>query len=101
MPRAVDRLAENERIGTRKVDVFEDAHRMFLRRQRMRRTQTVFVDHDHFARLNVANIGRVDQIEGAGFRGDHPGVAQTAQRQRPKTTRVANRNQLLRRQVQH
>src|SRR5216684_2898885 len=67
----------------------------------MRRTQTVLIDYDHLARLNVANIGRVDQIERAGFRRNHPCVAQTAQRQRTKTTRVANRDQLPGSQEQH
>jgi hypothetical protein len=47
--------------------MLEDAHRMLLLRQRMARAQTIFVDDDHLARLDVAHIGRVDQIECAGF----------------------------------
>src|SRR5215216_3132530 len=33
--RLVDRLAVDQRIRTREIDVFEQAHRMSLRRQRM------------------------------------------------------------------
>ena len=52
------------------------------------------IDDDHLARFDVANILRVDQIKSAGFRGNHPGVAQTSQRQRSEAARITNREVL-------
>ena len=37
---------------------------MFLRRERARGTQAIFIDDDHLARLDIPNILCVDQIEG-------------------------------------
>ena len=47
-------------------------------------------DH-HFARLDVAHVGRADQIERARLRADHPRVAQPADRKRTETVRIARR----------
>src|SRR5262249_24947819 len=48
-----------------------------------------------------ANVFRIDQIERTGLRGQHPGIAQPAECQRSKTTRIAHRDQLFWGQEEH
>jgi hypothetical protein len=40
------------------------------------------IDDDDFARLDVAHKLRVNQIQRAGFAGDHPGAVNLAEAQR-------------------
>ena len=55
--------------------------------------------HDqHFAGLDVALVGRADQIHRAGFRADHHRVAEAAQRERPEAVRIADGDQAVGRQ---
>ena len=76
--RLVDGLAVDQRIGSRKIDVLEDTHRVLMFGQRMRRVQPLLIDHNHLARLNVAYVASVDQIKRAGFRCNHPSLAQAS-----------------------
>ena len=46
-------------------------------------------DHD-LAGLDVAHVGRADQIERAGLGAHDDGVAETAERQRPEPVRIAH-----------
>src|SRR5690606_41910397 len=45
------------------------------------RLEPVHVDPAQFAGLDVAHIGGPDQVEGAGFRSNHPGFADLAEAQ--------------------
>ena len=54
----------------------------------------------HLARLDFADVFRVDQIERAGFRGRHPGAVEAAQDQRAEAARVADGVHLIARQQQ-
>ena len=57
--------------------------------------QPVLVDDDDLARLDVADELGVDQIQRAGFAGEHPGVAQFADAQRPEPVRIAHADQFV------
>ena len=50
-------------------------------------------DDQHLARLDVAHVGRANQIHRARFRADDERVAEPAERERPEPVRIANRNQ--------
>ena len=58
------------------------------------RVHPVLVDDDELAGANVALVGRADQVERARLGGDHPVVAEPAERERADPLRVAEREQL-------
>ena len=58
----------------------------------------VGADHDDLAGLDLAHEFGVDDVEGAGFRGEDPGVAEPAEHQRAHAERVAHADQRLLRQ---
>jgi hypothetical protein len=99
--RFVDGLTVDQGIGSREIDVLEDAHRMRAFGERVRCVQTFAIDNDHLARLNVAHIARFDEIEGARLRSHDPRRAEFSQGERAKAARVAYRDQGVRRQKQH
>ena len=90
----VDALAEHVAVGPREIDVLEDALRAAAptRNGLIERRPLRARDHD-LARLDIANIGRADEIHRAGFGADDPGVAQPAERQRPEPMRIAHPDQ--------
>jgi len=55
----------------------------------------VIVEHDHLAGLDIANVFRPDDVEGAGFRREDGASVEFAQHQRANTERVAGADQLL------
>ena len=55
----------------------------------------ILVDDDDFAGLDVADKFGVDQIERAGFAGEHPGITDFANAKRPETVRIAHADQFL------
>ena len=91
----VDALAEHFAVGPREVDVLEHAVRQRRRRERADRFQAVRPDDDHLAGLDVAHVGRVDQIERAGLRAHDPRVAEPAERERPESVRIARGDQMI------
>ena len=55
----------------------------------------LFVEHDDFAVLDVANIFRADDVERAGLRGQDRIAVEFAQHQRTDAERIARADQLL------
>ena len=100
MPRLIDRNSENYRIGTRKINVFKGADRILFFFERKRRMQTVFVNDEHFAGFDLADVFGIDQIERAGFRRDAPRIFQFSQNHRTKSAWVTNGDQSIRREKQ-
>ena len=89
----VHALAEHVAVGPREVDVLEHAVRERRRRERLQRAQAAVADDQHLARLDVADVGRADQIERAGLGADDAGVAELAERERPEAVRIARGDQ--------
>src|SRR4051812_4734430 len=69
-----DRTSEDCRIGTREINVFENARGLRRRGRIEARLDALGPDHDHLAWLYVAFIRRADQVECAGFGSKHDGV---------------------------
>ncbi len=67
--------APQHRVRPREVDVLE---------------QTALVDDQDLARLDVALRLRFHEVERAGLGGEHPGVPEAAQGERPEAGRVAH-----------
>ena len=55
--------------------------------------QAGFVDYQHLAGFDLANIFCIDQIERTGFRRDAPSSVKLTQNQRAKAARIANGDQ--------
>ena len=51
--------------------------------------QAVLVDGDHLARLDLADVGGADDVEGRGLAGHHPAALQAAEDERPDALGVA------------
>ena len=88
-PGSVNLDAAEARVGTREVDVLEDAERVSSRRARLRAVQASVIDPDHLARPHVAHDLGSDQVEGARLRGNDPVLADLTQRQRTEAERIA------------
>ena len=69
--------------------------RRFVRRKGLDAAQAVLVDDDDLARLDVADELGVDQIQRAGFAGEHPGVVHLADAQRAEPMRIAHADQFV------
>ena len=57
--------------------------------------ESVLVNDDDLAGLDVADELGVDEIEGAGFAGQHPGITDLPDCERPEAMRIADANQLV------
>jgi hypothetical protein len=91
---AVDRLAVDQAVGPREVDVLEDAeprHRLDVEAVA---GQSALVDHHDLAGLDVAHVLGLDQVEGAGLRRQDVGVLPPSDHQRAKPVGIAHADQL-------
>src|SRR5258705_7825091 len=91
----VHRAAKNYAIGAGEIDVLENAllERVFGRE--MDGLDAHLRDAHHFARLDLPDVLRVKQIEGAGFGSDEPGVeaagsSEFSENERAEAARVAH-----------
>ncbi len=103
LARFLHRAAEDKRIGPRKIHVFEHAMRMRADRSIALPRHSVLAHDHHLARLHIAQVDGVDQIERAGLGGEY--VADRAARQfhlpecqRPESVRIARDNDAVFRQ---
>jgi shikimate dehydrogenase len=78
-------------VGPREINVLENAEaEMLLADERLDGAKSLFVDDDDFARLDVADELRAgDDVEGARFAGEEPGVANFADAERPEAEGIA------------
>jgi len=82
--------------GRAKIDVLKNAKcPPLLFRKGLDAAQAILVDDHNFARLDVADEFRLDQIKGARLARQHPGIPDLAEGQRPKSMRVAQADQLI------
>ena len=89
LPGEVDALAIEVRVGPRDVDELEDAE-LRLGLGEADRTHARRVDRDQFAGLDVAHEMRADDIERAGFAGQHPAAFRATEYERAEPVRVAH-----------
>ena len=78
--------------------MLEDALGQWRRRKRLIERSPPSLITSDLAGLDVADVGRADQIERAGLRAHDPGVAKPAQRQRAEAVRIAHGDQAILRQ---
>src|SRR6185312_3348387 len=65
----VDRTATDDGIRPREIDVFENAGPWRLRGEWLVAVRAGLVEHDDFARLDIADVFGADHVERTGFRG--------------------------------
>ena len=99
-PTFVDGAAENDAIRPRKIDMLENALLVLFFGREMDGFDARLGDAQHFAGLDFADVLRVEQIEGAGFRGDQPGgkaagSGELAENERTEAARIADRIKLV------
>ena len=70
----LDAAAEDDAIGTREVNVLEDAARLLERGGVEARVNAFGADDDHLAGADVALVVGADEVEGAGFAGEDDGL---------------------------
>ena len=87
-------LSEDERIGTREVDMFEDARGESGKRETLR-GETLARQPDDLSRLDVALVARLDQVERACLRRHHRRALSDPKRKRPDAVGVARREDPL------
>ena len=89
LARLLHRTAEDDRIGPREVHVLEHAVRVIAHRSvALARRCPCGLDDHHLARLHVAQVHRVDQVESAGFRREHVADAAAGQLHLPEGERT-------------
>ena len=85
----VDVAAEDAAVGAREVDVLEDAGVRLLPGERVHGVDAALAHGDDLARLDLALVARVDQVEGAGLGGDDHRVTDAPEDERAEAARVA------------
>src|SRR5439155_25612049 len=86
----------NRAVRAREIDIFENAKSPALMlRKCLDASQPIFVDDDDFARLDIADELRMNQIKRAGFAGEHPRVTHLAAARGAEPICVAQSYQLL------
>ena len=78
-------------VGTREVDELEHAQRLARTLGEAFGMHAAIVDAHDLPRFDVADVGRADDVERAGLRGDAEPVGKPSDRQRPQPVRVARR----------
>ena len=89
----IDAASLDDRIRAREIDIFEDTEPRRDLLERHLAADAVLVDDQHLAGLKIAHDGGADDVEGAGFRRQKPGVVTLAKDQRPHPVRVAHPDQ--------
>ena len=85
-----DVFAEDDRIGAREVNVFENASRLACRLELMHDAQAIGALHRHnFAGANLSNRFRADQIEGASLGRHDQRVVEPAENKWTKSVGIA------------
>ncbi len=77
----VHRAAENNAVGAGEIDMLENALLERLFRREVDGLDTGFGDAHHFAGLDLADVLGIEEIEGAGFGSDEPGVEAAGSRE--------------------
>ena len=98
LARGIDVLAFHHRIRPREVDILENAETVRCGHERAEAAHAVLIDDDHFTGGDVAHVIGANDVEGAGFGGEDVGVAQFAQHQRAHAVRIADADELRRRE---
>src|SRR5216684_3384869 len=96
----VHRAAKNRAVGPREIDVLENAVLMRLFRREMDGLDPRARNAHHLAGLDLADIFRAEQIEGAGFRSHHPHRTQPPDIERAEAARIADGVKLVEREEQ-
>ena len=65
------------------------------RRKRLDGLHAVAIDDQQFARLDITQVRRADQVHRACLRTDDVRIVQAAQRERTEPVRIADRNQAI------
>ena len=76
-------------VGSREVDILEDAEGLARFGEGELGADSLVVDHDNLSRLEVADEGRPDQVKGAGFGGEDPSVIKLAEGKGAQTAGIA------------
>src|ERR1700686_2346675 len=88
-----DVVPEDHGVGASEVDVLEDASRLAraceLVDDAHTRQRLVALDGDDLAGTHLTDRLRLDEVEGAGLRGDDDRFAEPPENERPESVRVA------------
>ena len=82
--------SKNPAVRAGEVHVLEDALRGRGIREGPHRSKPVLVDDDHLARLDLAHVIGVDEIEGAALGAEHVAFADLSQDERAEAPRIAD-----------
>jgi len=92
----IDIAVGNGAVGPGEIDVFENAKgATLLFGEGLVAVETVLIDHENFARKEVTDKFGVNEVESAGFAGEHPGVVEFAKAQGPKAERIPDTDKLV------
>ena len=85
-------FAEEAGVGAREIDEFKDAlanGNVVVAQAHAAVFQRAGLHDDHFAGLHFAHVFGFEQVEGAAFGGEHPGVAHFGHAERVEAVRIA------------
>ena len=83
-------MALDDAVGTREVDVLEDAEPAVAPGEGQQALDPASADDDDLSRCDVADELGADDVESTGLRRENPGVAEPAENQRAHPERVAH-----------
>ena len=91
----VDRMAVHHAVGAGEVDVFEQAGPGDGGGEGAQGLDPVLADHHHLAVFDIPHKARADDVQGAGFRGQHRLALEFAENQGSDAEGIAHPDQLL------
>src|SRR5947207_8845937 len=89
LPHLCDVIAENDGVGTREVDMLEDATRLALARELMHDAHAALFEHEHFAGAHFADRLRPDEVKRACLARNGDRVIEPAEHERTESVRIA------------
>ena len=90
-----DGHAAQAAVRAREIDVLKDTKGLSAFGKGKLRADPLVIDHNDLARLDIANEGGTDQVEGASLGGEDPTIIQLAERERPEAARIAHADDFL------
>ena len=98
---SVDTLSEDAAVRPAEIDLLEDAEGVARRVGLPKGVERTVLDSQDLARFHIPQVACPDQVEGAGFGGDHVGFLQLAQAERSHAHGVPDGVNAIRTLQQH
>ena len=90
LARLVDRNTFHDAVGSREINILENAKALSLGPERHQRANARTIEDHHFAGRKIAHVGGADNVERAGLGREDPRIVELAEHKRAHAARIAH-----------